>query len=175
VLTQLGGTTAPEDAVALLLECHTRIRAFLALARRIAEVDGAEGVAEAAGRVRRYFTEALPLHAQDEEESIQPRLRGRDPSVDAELDAMTAEHRQHERPLATLVAACEEIARVPVRLAELQPIVARAAGELAGHFEEHLAREETVIFPAMRRLLDPAADAAVVREIRARRAGAPAR
>jgi hemerythrin-like domain-containing protein len=172
VLMQLGRPPAALDSVGLLVECHERIRSFLGLARRVGEADAAadpEAVVEAAGRVRRYFLEALPLHARDEEDSILPRLRGLDPAVDAELATMVEEHRGHERPLAALVAACEEIARAPARAAELQPIVLRAAGELALHFEEHLAREESVIFPAIRRLLDSQADAAIVREIRARR------
>src|SRR5512132_579542 len=110
MLTRLGAPAAPDDAVGLLLECHDRIRSFLALARRVAQAGPAErdGVAEAAARVRRYFAEALPLHARDEEESILPRLRGREPAVDAELAAMEREHREHGPPLAALVAACAE-------------------------------------------------------------------
>jgi iron-sulfur cluster repair protein YtfE (RIC family) len=172
VLTNIGKPAAAGDAVDLLLECHQRIRSFLALARRIAEVgpSSPEEVAEAAARVRRYFTEALPLHAQDEEASILPRLRGRDPRVDAELDAMAREHREHERPMGELVAACERLARAPEEISDLASVVGRAAGELERHFVEHLGREETVIFPAMRRLLDRSADAAVMRELRERRA-----
>jgi iron-sulfur cluster repair protein YtfE (RIC family) len=171
MLTRFGRPAVPEDAVGLLLECHDRIRAFLALARRIAEAGAADrdGVPEAAARVRRYFTEALPLHARDEEESILPRLRGLDPAVDAELEAMVREHAGHEPPLAALVDACEEVARAPGRLEELAPIVDRATGELERHFAEHLRREEAVIFPAVRRLLAPSDDAAIVREIRGRR------
>jgi len=46
---------------------------------------------------------------------------------------------------------------------------------LERHFAEHLQREEAVIFPAVRRLLGPSDDAAIVRELRACRAGgAPA-
>jgi hypothetical protein len=41
------------------------------------------------------------------------------------------------------------------------------------HFAAHLAREEEVIFPAVRRLLDAPADAAVVKEIRQRRGAVP--
>ncbi|HET9553451.1 MAG TPA: hemerythrin domain-containing protein [Anaeromyxobacteraceae bacterium] len=176
MFTSIGRPAVPGDAVDLLLDCHERIRAFLALARRIAEAGAADPAeaAEAAARVRRYFTEALPLHARDEEESILPRLRGLDAVVDAELDAMAREHREHGRPLDELVAACDGIARAPERLAELAPVVARATAELDRHFAEHLRREEAVIFPAMRRLLDAAADAAIVRELRARR-GAGAR
>ena len=37
MLTVLGKTPAAGDAVDLLLECHDRIRSFLALARRVAD------------------------------------------------------------------------------------------------------------------------------------------
>jgi hemerythrin-like domain-containing protein len=171
VLTRLGKPAVAGDAVDLLLECHERIRAFLMLAGRVAEPGAADEdvVQDAAARVRRYFTEALPLHARDEEESILPRLRGKDPGVDAALDAMAREHAQHERPLRTLVEACEVLARDPKRRAEISPVIAAAAEELEEHFAGHLRREEEVIFPAMRRLLDRASDSEIVKEIRARR------
>jgi iron-sulfur cluster repair protein YtfE (RIC family) len=171
MLTRLGKPAAAGDAVDLLLECHDRIRSFLALARRVAEAGPADRaeVPEAAARVRRYFTQALPLHAQDEEESILPRLRGRDPVVDAALHLMAREHAEHERPLGALVVACERLVREPGRHAELAPAIAAATAELERHFAGHLRREEEIIFPAMRRLLDPRADAEIGREIRARR------
>jgi iron-sulfur cluster repair protein YtfE (RIC family) len=171
MLTRLGKTAAPDDAAGLLLDCHDRIRGFLALAARIAQAgaDDLESVPEAALRVHRYFTQALPLHARDEEESVLPRLRGRDPAVDAELLAMAREHAEHEAPVAALTGACDEIARDPTRAPALLRGVGRAAAELERHFAAHLRREESVIFPALRRLLDPAADAEIVREIRARR------
>lgn len=172
MLTRLGKPAVAGDAVDLLLECHDRIRSFLALARRIAEAGpgGAEGVSEAADRVRRYFGEALPLHARDEEESVLPRLRGRAPDVDAALAAMAREHREHEAPLGAVIAACELLAREPGRHAELAPELAAAAHALETHFAVHLRREEQVVFPAIRRLLSPEEDAAIVRELRARRA-----
>lgn len=171
MLTRFGKPAAPGDAVDLLLECHDRIRSFLAMARRIGEAGAASAdeVGEAARRVQRYFTQALPLHARDEEDSILPRLHGRDATVDAALEAMAHEHALHEAPLATLVAACDEVAREPVRRAARAPEILAATEELERHFAEHLRREEAVIFPAMRRLLGAAEDAAIVREIRARR------
>ncbi len=169
--TEPGATVPREGAVALLLECHGRIREVLAVARRLGEaIDPAPAeVAAAAERVARYFGEALPLHAQDEEESIAPRLLGLDPFVDAELVAMTREHREHEPALAALLSACRELARHPARHAELAAVVARAAVSLERHFAVHLAREEAVVFPAIARLLDAKADAAIVAELRARR------
>lgn len=171
MLTRLGAPATPHDAVGLLLECHDRIRSFVALARRIAAAGPGErgGVAEAAARVARYFADALPLHARDEEESILPRLRGREPELDEALAAMEREHRAHEAPLQELVAACRALAHDPARLDALAPAVARASAELDAQFVEHLRREEAVVFPAMRRLLSPPEDAAIVRELRARR------
>jgi iron-sulfur cluster repair protein YtfE (RIC family) len=175
MLTRLGAPATPVDAAGLLLECHERIRTFVALARRIAgaaegNASDRAGIAEAAASVSRYFSQALPLHALDEERSVLPRLRGRAPDVDAALEVMTREHREHERPLSAVVAACDALARDPARLPELAPDLARAAAELDAHFVAHLHREEEIVFPAMRRLLSPEDDAAIVRELRARRA-----
>jgi hemerythrin-like domain-containing protein len=171
MLIRLGKAATTGGAVELVLECHERIRHFCALARRIpgAALENPAAIAEAAERVRRYFVEALPLHARDEEESLLPRLRGREPALDAALAAMTREHGEHAAPLAAVVAACETLAREPGRLAEVAPALAEAARELEAHFVVHLAGEETEILPAMRRLLDAATDAEIVREIRARR------
>jgi hemerythrin-like domain-containing protein len=171
MLIRIGKPAAASDAVSLLLECHERIRAFLALARRLAEARSTEAhsLSEAADRVVRYFTESLPLHARDEEESVLPRLRGKERVLDSELEAMTLEHVEHARPLRTLVLACAELAREPARHARLGSVILEATGELDRHFARHLEREEKVIFSAMRRLLGPDSDAEVVNEMRARR------
>ncbi len=171
MLTNIGKPPATTDTLELLLECHERIRNFLAMARRIAETRtaGREEVQQAAVRVSRYFTLALPLHARDEEDSIMPRLRGKDAAVDAELLTMVREHGEHVPAMRELVEACDALARDPGRHAELAPALGAATGELERQFAGHLRREEEIIFPALGRLLDPAANAEVVKEIRARR------
>jgi hemerythrin-like domain-containing protein len=169
VLTVLGKPRAGGDAVDLLLECHDRIRSFLSLARRIAAARQTDDVAEAAARVVRYFTEALPLHARDEEQSVLPRLAGRDPAVDEALAIMAREHGEHETPLAALVEACAAIAEDPGRHREVSPTLTWAVGALDVHFEAHLRREEEIIFPAARRLLSETDLAAIARELRQRR------
>jgi hypothetical protein len=180
VPVSLGQRRPTSDLRDLLLDCHDRIRSFTAMAQRLARGDPAaapEEVADAAGQVRRYFAVALPLHARDEEESILPRLRGLDPEVDRELDAMHAEHAGHEPLLARLVALCDALAAEPSRRAELGPALGQVADELAGHFAEHLGREERAVFPALGRLSD-GERAQIVAELRARRGGsadAPAR
>src|SRR5687768_5521196 len=82
--------TSAQDLVELLGECHERIRGFVALARRAATLRHvpADQIARACADVERYFSEALPLHVADEEESIAPRLRGLSPEVDDALAVM---------------------------------------------------------------------------------------
>jgi iron-sulfur cluster repair protein YtfE (RIC family) len=173
VLTGLGKPAVPSDAVDLLLECHARIRHFVAMARRLGEAPGAARgeIADTAARVHRYFAEALPLHVRDEEDSLAPRLRGREPALDAAADAMAREHGEHAAALATLVAATAAIARDPSRHEALRVEVTRSADDLARQFEAHLAAEEAIVLPAVRRLLDAATDATIVEEIRLRRRG----
>lgn len=174
-LLSIGKGPATDGGVLeLLVDCHTRIRHFCALARRVADGQGAPAaeIGDAALRVHRYFDEALPLHAADEEQSILPRLRGREPEVDRELDAMVAEHREQEDAngaLARVVALTATLAQDPARLPALAGPLREAADALTQHFEGHLQREERVIFPAIRRHVDPALDARLVGEVRARR------
>jgi iron-sulfur cluster repair protein YtfE (RIC family) len=172
MLTHIGTRTIADDAQGLLLECHGRIRAFTELAARLASAEGASEaeVAEVAAGVRRYFAEAFPLHAQDEEESILPRLAGRDRQVDAALVTMHREHATQVAPLARVTELCAELATSPGRHAELAPALGRAAGALREHFARHLALEEEVVFPALQALVADAARAEIVRELRARRA-----
>ncbi|BDG09965.1 hemerythrin domain-containing protein [Anaeromyxobacter paludicola] len=172
MLTRLGARPAEGDLVDLLLDCHQRIRTFTELAARLAAAErpAPDEVRDAAARVHRYFSEALPLHARDEEESILPRLEGRDAAVDRALSEMRAEHAAHEEPVGAVLALCAALRDDPSRHAELAPALARAAAGLRGHFERHLEAEERVIFPAIRRLFDAQADARARDELRARRA-----
>src|SRR4051812_25565021 len=96
MLIQIGSPKEPPDIVDILLECHERIRSFTGLARRLASTHGLseEEVRDAAARVTRYFSEALPLHVADEEQSILPRLSGRSPELDAALNGMQREHHE---------------------------------------------------------------------------------
>ena len=163
--------TADKDIVDLLLECHERIRSMTALARRLSGASGlpeAE-IAEAADRVRRYFGIALALHARDEDESVVPRLAGKDPGLDRELAEMSREHGEHDEPIGRLLDACDLLAEDPGRLPDVAPALDAAAGELERHFESHLGREEKVIFPAIREHLSADERARMLEELRARR------
>lgn len=169
MLVQFGRKSERVSLVGLLSECHERIRSFIALAQRVTQERLAEDdVRTAAMAVRRYFVEALPLHVADEEQSLTPRLRGRSPTLDAALAQMGDEHSEHAAGLAELVSACEALAHDPGSAAARAQL-ALTATRLGAAFDEHLRHEEVHIFPAIERELDQAAQADVVRELRARR------
>ncbi len=171
MLTRIGPQQPAGDIVDLLLDCHARIRSFTELAVRLAAADSSPPaeIAEAAGRVRRYFAEALPLHALDEEESILPRLAGRDPELDQALVAMHRQHAEHREVLERVVSLCAELEARPERHGERAGDLARAAEALRVHFDRHLAPEEATIFPAIRRLVPAEERRKMESELRARR------
>lgn len=163
-------STQPTTLVALLSECHQRIRHFSHLACELARRSDAPPaeIEQAAASVMRYFSEALPLHVADEEESITPRLRGRSDEVTRALTTMSQEHVEHGPQLAELLSALTELRQAPTsEQARLR--LAAVAMPLQLDFERHLALEESVLFPALHLL--PAADQKqIVEELRARRA-----
>jgi hemerythrin-like domain-containing protein len=140
-----------EDPRDLLVACHGRIRSFLALAAKATE--GEQECdrlrVDAAREAARFFALALPLHAEDEDRSVAPRLRALgDASLDALLDAMTEEHEPIEQLARTVARDCDELAatrRVPQGLAQ-------AIARLSSLFASHLDREERHVFPALDRL-----------------------
>jgi hemerythrin-like domain-containing protein len=172
VLVSLGKRRESPELVDLLLECHGRIRQFLALAcdigarRELADTD----VSEASSRVQRYFVEALPLHVQDEEVSVLPRLLGRNAELDRTLSDMQREHAEHEPLLSELLASAARLRDAPDDL-RMRLALGEAAETLVRAFEPHLAREEAVIFPAVNQLLTPGERETIRAELRARRGG----
>lgn len=172
MLTQLSihRATAPRDLVDLLGECHQRIRHFVALARRVGSLQNVppDETARACMEVERYFTRALPLHVADEEESIEPRLRGLSATVDEALDVMARQHRQHDPLLKALLRATSALRNSPQdKMAGRE--LAAAALALEIQFEEHLHLEESVIFPAIRQLLSHEVQTSISEELRSRR------
>ena len=170
MLVKIGPGMKSDDVVDLLLACHERIRSFTALARAAGERSdvSASEVVDACSRVERYFTEALPLHVRDEEDSLFPRLHGLSPEIDEALLAMKEQHAAHEEVLGALLRVLSEVRRNPSGV-ELRAELVLAAERLDQAFAEHLALEEAVIFPALRQFVAPAAQNAVKEELRGRR------
>jgi iron-sulfur cluster repair protein YtfE (RIC family) len=170
-LAQIGRKKPATNFVGMILECHERIRSFSALARRLAEAEGAAPaeVKEAAHSIRRYFSEALPLHVQDEEQTLVPRLRGKESALDAALDEMCGEHTAHEPSLSSLLQLCERLENEPGALPAVRQELTQIAEALEREFHAHLDNEERQILPAVTRLLSLEEQALMIDELRARR------
>lgn len=170
-----GPRVVSENLVDLLLECHQRIRSFSALAREVSEQSNydSEEVTNACLSVTRYFTQALPLHVDDEEQSILPRLIGRLPRLDDALALMQAQHAQHQGPLGRMLAICTELAAPSARASELATELRPLAQIVERELGEHLELEESIIFPGISQYLTDTEQAMVVRELRARRQAKP--
>jgi iron-sulfur cluster repair protein YtfE (RIC family) len=171
MLVNIGPLNEPSDIVDLLTECHERIRKFIGLAVQLAKTEGLADtdVRDAAARVTRYFSEALPLHVADEEESILPRLRGKTAELDASLSEMHEEHRGHEPQVENLLNVCRTLRESPARLNELRPKLLACTTRLEQEFSSHLNKEENVILPAIRQLSTAEDREAMLRELRGRR------
>lgn len=176
MLTQLSRhrATHAEDLVGLLGACHERIRRFVALARLAGSRRdaSADQISQACIDVERYFTEALPLHVADEEQSVEPRLRGLSPTVDDALDAVARQHGQHEPALKALLRATLVLRNNP-HDERARDDVASTAQALEAQFEEHLRLEESVVFPAIRAHLSHETQTAIIDELRRRRQRPP--
>lgn len=160
-------------ALDLLLECHERIRRFTRMAVWLAHAGDAPpaAVQETATAVLRYFTEGLPRHSKDEDESLAPRLRAAVISADlrASLESMTRQHEGLEEVISALVPAWREVANDPQRLLVHTDTMERLTDQLCGMWAVHLNLEENHIFPAARAHLPPKAWAEILEEMRARR------
>lgn len=165
---------APTDLVGHLLACHGRIRQFVDLAAKAGSTSGRDAeIVEACAAVERYFERALPLHVQDEEQSLLPRLRGRGPDIDEALRIMESQHRVQEPLVEALLVASRSVRQSPGEAAARARLLGVAV-QLAAEFEPHLAIEERVIFPAVG-LLGADVQAQLRHEQRARREAGPAR
>ena len=152
---KLGTSPAVErDAVDMLLACHQRIRNFTGIATRIADAHGAAGpeVANAAEAVHRYYAVALPLHEQDENDSVYPRLRRKltDENERASLQAMVDQHGPIHEVVAKLLPRWEELKRAPEKLNGYVDELREDAERLQELWNEHLALEEEIVFPLIR-------------------------
>jgi iron-sulfur cluster repair protein YtfE (RIC family) len=175
MLISIGRRTEPDDLVGLLLDCHERIRRFSSLAERAgtSHEHSAAEIAEACRQCERYFREALPLHVDDEEQSILPRLQGKSASLDDALAMMHSQHQTHGPTLDALLRALAGVAERPEDQG-LRDELRAIASQVVSDFEEHLGLEETIIFPAIAAELSVEARADIMKELRARRATPPA-
>lgn len=158
----------------LLLACHARIRKFLKVAWKLGEAtdEDPEAIKNSARDTARYFSQALPLHMDDEHDSIMPRLIGSSESMDAALERMQREHLEEEGAVAELVEYCEVLSKNPADLEQIRENLRQCVRKLTVKLESHLSGEEREIFPALAAL--PAdVQSTIVVEMRARRTNVP--
>jgi hemerythrin-like domain-containing protein len=166
-----------DDPLGLLSDCHRRIEKFLAQLIRVTEMAKggtlAESQEEALAVALRYFAKAAPLHTQDEETSLFPRLRDTEaPEAQnalAALDALESDHRAAD-------IAHEEVDRLGrrwLREGNLSPDeTARLLAvlqKLQALYAAHIAVEDKQVFPLAGRLLETSALAGLGREMATRR------
>lgn len=152
----------------LLDACHGRVRRSLdLLARLLAHLAARQGQADAQARsaaddVLRYFDIAAPLHHQDEERHLFPRLAG-DAALAPLCARLLAEHRLIEQQWQALRGLLQRLDP-----AELPALGAAAEAFMQLH-QQHLHGEDGLVFPAVQALLGADAQRAMGIEMAARR------
>lgn len=166
-----------ETPLALLSDCHRRVEKFLGVIETVAiEGRGRELNAEyrdGLDTALRYFQSAAPLHTQDEEASLFPRMRAAGgPEVAAalaKLDGLEADHRAAQ-PLHDEVDVLgrkwlEDRVLEPDETGRLVEAITRLRSMYAGH----IALEDSTVFPLAGRVLADTALKEVGREMAERR------
>lgn len=141
------------DVVEMLLEAHVETRQVLAMAELLGASNAVPSTQETAARVSEHLESMIPLHCEDEDVSIERRLKGRHPVVDDALATMQRQHLALQGPLARLRLLCRQVARDVNRLHVLRFELAKAAADLRARLDEHTELEESIVFPALKRML----------------------
>jgi hemerythrin-like domain-containing protein len=165
------------NPLGLLNDCHRRIEMFFA--RLIDVAESARGTAlsatqrETLDTALRYFAAGAPLHTEDEENSLFPRLRALGtPEAEAALkaiEALEADHRAAEAAHAEIDALGRRwLDEGALSEAEAQRLVS-VTRELREAYRGHIEMEDTGLFPLAGKLLGADALEAVGREMAGRR------
>lgn len=148
------------DPIGLLTDCHRRIERFLNVLVRVAQdAHGGPLTAEqraAFDNALRYFREAAPKHTADEESTLFPRLRECPETRDVllQVEALEADHQQADAAHAEI----DRLGREWLDRDQLAPAdadrLAALLTELSALYREHIAVEETAVFPAAKALTE---------------------
>lgn len=137
----------------MLLEAHVETRQVLSMAESLAAGNAVSSNQQTAGVIADHLEHVLPLHCEDEEVSIERRLKGRHPVVDDALATMLRQHVALQGPLARLRLVCRMISQDVNRLHALRFELANASADLRARLGEHTSLEESIVFPALKRML----------------------
>lgn len=158
---------------ALLLACHERVQRTLDLLQRlVAHIDtSGHGASSrsAAQDVLRYFNIAAPLHHQDEELHLFPALLHlQNPALTDAVQRLQRDHQSMEALWRAIAPVLESWALADCSAA----IDAKQRDDIAAFcrlYPDHIALEESLVFPAAFAALDATATAQAGREMQARR------
>ncbi len=165
--------TPRKEALELLLEAHEHLRHFAELATRLGHSRGVPPteLSQSASRIIRYFTLGLPLHLEDEDDSLLPHLLATAPPLEA-LQALWELSRQHEaleRVVDELVPLWGTVRDRPEQHLALSEKLVVGGRRLQVLLEEHLSLEEQRLFPLARARLSEETLQRIAREILDRR------
>ncbi len=156
----------------LLQACHERVQRTLALMARLQQhlqdVGCDDNARQAARDVLRYFEVAAPLHHQDEELHVfPPLLLGTDAGLHTVVRQLMQDHRDME---AAWVQAREVLQSVADRgLAVLSAAQTLALDRFAALYDQHIAHEEGLVYPAAQAVLPATAQHAMAQDMMQRR------
>lgn len=157
------------DVVEVLLEAHIEARQVVSMAECLSSGSATSGAQETATTISDHVEWMLPMHCEDEEVSVAPRLKGRHHVVDAAIDRMKLQHLSLEAPLARVRLLCRILSRDISRLHALRFELGAAVQDLKERLAVHHAFEESTVFPALKRLLYVDELESIQSEMRARR------
>ncbi len=174
----IGGKTQSGfgDPFGLLSDCHRRIETFLGVLVKAGEL-GPERMGEAERQSLRraldHFRDAAPKHTEDEEASVFPRLRAACESGDPEalraLESLEADHEEADKMHAELDRLGREWIDTGTLPDEKLRLFRDIAARLRDVYANHIALEDTEVFPLARRKLTGGEIGMIGREMAARR------
>jgi len=161
----------------MLQDCHRRVERFLAMLARAGDEAPSPLDAEwrnALHAALEYFANAAPLHTQDEEHSLFPRLRTHANRPDVATALEVVDRLEHEHDEAAILHAEHDrigrswLARGDVDAADRRRFV-ELSTRLQAIYVEHIRAEDEHVFVTARSALGPDELQAIGDEMRARR------
>jgi hemerythrin-like domain-containing protein len=164
-----------EQPYDMLTACHERVLRSLDLLGRLVDHIISKGhdtqTQSAAADVLRYFDLAAPLHHQDEEQHVFPRLLAQGNAAQRNtVLRLQVEHRRMEQDWAVLRTALLRW-REPGCTETVETATHEATMRFATLYTDHLNTEDSLVFPAARALTPTDELAAMGIEMQARRQG----
>lgn len=160
-----------EQPLGLLSDCHRRIERFLAILIKVVD-DAPTPLAPAYEQGLRgaldYFEQAAPLHTEDEERSLFPRMQ-HSPEAQQAIAALQADHAQAEQLHAEVHRLGQQWLREGALGEDSRQELRQLLLRLDAIYCQHIPAEDQQVFPLAARLLSEEALREVGREMAARR------